>query len=184
MANDKTKQHLQEIRSKEREAREDVKALQDRQSSIDADVSRAYENYVQKQVDQQVGECTGKDVSKAEKRYLSLRQERDDLNDKIAIAERLQSTFKDKVIDAESDFRNDAVPFHKEKLKPHFENIQDALDTINSEIENINSYRRELMLDKVGDSVLKGITRNSKALISTSQTGSLTFKNFIQTINK
>lgn len=181
---EQTKTELSEIRSKERKARKELEDLQERQSSIDADVNQAYDAYLQAQADEKAGEASNKDVTKAEKAYLSLKSERDTLDKDIEVAQRIQSILKDKVRDAEGEFRKYAVPFHKEKLKPHFENIQAALDTINSEIEAVNSYKNNLIKDQVGDSVLKGITHYSKAVITKDIKGSIGFKNFITQINQ
>ncbi|MTI88041.1 MAG: hypothetical protein FH748_08745 [Balneolaceae bacterium] len=78
-----TKQKKQELRSKERNAREELKALQDRQSSIDSDLQNAYDNYLQAQAGHKAGECTESDVSKAERAYLKLKDEKDSLSKEI-----------------------------------------------------------------------------------------------------
>lgn len=180
----KNKEKLSEIRTKERQARQELEALKERQHSIGSEVQRAHDTYVQKQADEKAEQCTAKDVLKAEKAYLKLKDEADQIEEQISVNERLVSILKSKVQDLKSDFLKDAVPFHKEKLAPRFEKIQNALDSINSEIDYLNQYRMELQKDQVPDSVMNGITRHSKAVITTKNIGSIGFKDLITTIKK
>lgn len=182
MKYDKTKQKLSELRSKERKAREELSSLENRQSSIDAELNNAYEIYIQKQADQKAGECPEKEVLKAEQDYQKIKSEKDDLHEEIEVSQRVATILKDKIREAESEFIREAVPYHKQKLSAHFKAIQKGLDLINAEINQVNEYRNALQKDHIPESVLNGITYHSKAVITTKNNGSLGMKDLILNI--
>jgi uncharacterized protein YllA (UPF0747 family) len=184
MSYDKTKAEVSSLRTKQREARRELDTLLQRQNTIDAELNKEYDNYLQSQADNKAGECTENDATKAERVYLKLKDEKSGLEKEIEVAERVASILKGKVLDAEYRLSRDAQKHYREKLEPHFDKIDRAISEINSEIEAINNYRKDMQADKVPESVLKGIDHKSQALISKGKLASIQTRNFITQINQ
>lgn len=184
MAYETDKRKLAEIRHRERKYRKELQALQTRQSEIDAELNQAYNDYLQAQANYKAGELSSKNVNDAESKYQQLQSEKDGLSKEIEVASRVATILKEKVSDAETVFIEDARSHYRKQLEPHFATINKLLSAINDEIETMNGYRTNMQADQVSDSILKGIDRNSIALISKKKLASIETRNFITQINK
>jgi len=174
------KSALSDIRKKYREAKSNRDKLIERRNTIDADVRQAYDTFIQAQANAIIDDATKS--KQAESKFQSLKAERDDLDKKLDVAEKVLKLVRSKVKKAEADFRLDARKYHQDKLAPHFSKIDQALSTINAEIDTLNEYRRELTLDNLDDSILQGIKHHSQAVITKENNGSLGMRKFITTM--
>lgn len=174
-----SKENLRDLRQKERQARDELKELRQERSTIDNQVSKAFNVYTDLKAKHHIGDCSDKELLKTEQQYLKLTDRRESLQQEIQVAERVADIVKSKLPEAESEFRQHATARHREELQPLFKEIQASLDTINKAIDQANDYRRTLQSDQVNDSILKGIKRHSRAVITTKNNGSLGMKDFI-----
>lgn len=176
---EKLRSETSALRTKYREAKNELDKLLQRRDSIDSELNNAYNSYIQAQADQKAGDVSNKDVTTAEKGYLKLKDEKEKLSDSIEVAEKVGAILKEKVTTSEYELSQQARTYYAEKVASHFTKIDKALSVINDEIESINGYRKGMQSDKVSDSFLKGIDRNSQALISKGKLASIQTKNFI-----
>ena len=173
------KKQLADIRKKYSEAKKDRNQLVERHNSIESDLNSAYENYLQTQANAKVRQVPKKEFKSAENAYLKLKNENCDLDTRLDVAERTLSLIIEKLREAEADFRHDAMQHHREVLAPTIQELDQAIQTANSAINNLNEYRHELQKDGLSDSVLQGVKHHSCAVITTKNHGSLGMKDFI-----
>lgn len=181
MSYEKKKAELQEIRSKESEARSEYLELSNRKSVIGAEVSRAYDHLIDMKAQRKAGKRAESEVTEAEKKYLKLKDEQAELAEKIEVAERVADTLKDEVNQAEREFKRHTTPYYEKELQPYFEDLKSALKTAQESIDSINAYQNMLQRDQVNKSaLLRGISYKSKVVIrKENRGGSLEMKNFL-----